>query len=395
MVGDLVLLIAVAAPVLACVYLGALALLSGDLPPPPPDRAVRCDVLVPAHDEESGIAATVQSLKQLDYPTDRFRVVVIADNCSDRTAERARAAGAIVWERFDDGRRGKGYALELGFARSRAEGSADAVVVVDADTVVTPNLLSAFAARVRAGAEAVQAHYGVRNPDASWRTRLMAVALALFHRVRSRARERLSLSCGLRGNGMAFTHALLRRVPHRAFSEVEDLEYGIQLGEAGVRVEYADEAEVLGEMPSTGAPAKSQRRRWELGRRAIARSHLARLLWRGLRGDAVCLDLALDLVVPPLGTLAISLFLAGVGAVALGSFEQRVPAASWAIAVGALCFAAYVVRGWQLSRSGTRGLVALLAAPAYVVWKLAVKLRPSTRRGEWIRTARESGPGTV
>ena len=121
-------------------------------------------------------------------------------------------------------------------------------MVVDADTVVSRNLLSAFAARFERGASAVQADYGVRNPHASWRTRMMAIALAAFHGVRSAARERLGLSCGLRGNGMAFTKALLHAHPPAAFSIVEDLEYGIQLGYAGIRVEYVPEARVLGQM---------------------------------------------------------------------------------------------------------------------------------------------------
>ena len=98
---------------------------------------------------------------------------------------------------------------------------------MDADTLVSPNLLRAFAARLDAGAAAVQARYGVRNPDASWRTRLMAIAFALFHDLRSLGRERLGLSAGLRGNGMCFSTRLLREVPHQAFSVVEDLEYGL------------------------------------------------------------------------------------------------------------------------------------------------------------------------
>ena len=132
--------------------------------------------------------------------------------------------------RTDAARRGKGHALAFAFERCLADGFCDAVVVIDADTVVSKNLLSAFAARLARGASALQAEYGVRNPGSSWRTRLMTIALAAFHGVRSVARERLGVSCGLRGNGMAFSKALLLTNSPRAFSIVEDLEYGIQLG---------------------------------------------------------------------------------------------------------------------------------------------------------------------
>lgn len=153
--------------------------------------AIRFDIIVPAHDEEAGIAATVRSLLATDYPPTLRRVVVVADNCTDGTVREASAAGATVLERNDPVRRGKGYALAFAFERILSEATADSAVVVDADTMVSPNLLRAFASRLRAGARAVQAHYGVANRQASWRTRLMHIAFTLFHEVRSRARERL------------------------------------------------------------------------------------------------------------------------------------------------------------------------------------------------------------
>ena len=124
----------------------------------------RFHVIVPAHDEAQGIAKTVTNLLGVDYPRELFEVVVVADNCTDDTAARARAAGARVFERVDRERRGKGYALAHAFEATVAEGKADAVVVVDADTVVSPNLLRAFDARLRQGAKAVQADYAVQQP---------------------------------------------------------------------------------------------------------------------------------------------------------------------------------------------------------------------------------------
>src|SRR6185503_16502139 len=151
----------------------------------------------------------------------------------------------------------------------------------------------AFAARRELGAKAMQADYAVRNPHAAWRTRLVAIAFGAFHIVRSRARERLRLSCGLRGNGMCFATELLREVPHRAYSVVEDVEYGLRLGEAGYRVHYTDEAHVYGEMVTTSAAANTQRRRWEEGRKLLVKQNALRLLRAGrARGDRVLTDLA-------------------------------------------------------------------------------------------------------
>jgi 1,2-diacylglycerol 3-beta-glucosyltransferase len=211
-------------------YLAFLSLLSRRIAVPKGDTSTSFDVIVPAHNESVGIVATVASLRAMQYPASQFRILVVADNCTDDTAERASAAGATVLVRQHATEKGKGYALAHAYAASLADGFASAVVVVDADTSVTPNLLTAFSARFAAGASAVQAEYGVRNAQASWRTRLMVIALTLFHGVRSLGRERLRVSCGLRGNGMGFSVATIRRVPPRAFSIVEDVEYGVALG---------------------------------------------------------------------------------------------------------------------------------------------------------------------
>jgi cellulose synthase/poly-beta-1,6-N-acetylglucosamine synthase-like glycosyltransferase len=376
--------------VLACAYLLLLTILSGQLRAPPGSaRQLRFDVIVPAHNEASGIERTVGSLRRLDWPADRYRILVVADNCTDATAEIARTAGATVLERTDPQLRGKGHALQFAFHASAAQGCADAVAVVDADAEVSPNLLEAFAARLAAGAEAVQAHYGILNPMDSWRTRLLTIAKGSFHILRSRARERLQVSAGIRGNGWCVTHALLRRVPYAALSLTEDLEFGIALGLAGIRVHYADDAHADGDMVSGAAVAATQRRRWERGRFALIRSRSAPLLtaaWR--RRSALCLDLAFDLLVLPLSyvTLNVVVLLIAAGAAAW----RQVAGAAWLwLAAGCgFSLVLYVLRGWQLSGIGARGIFDLARAPFFLVWKLALMFR-SHDSGEWIRTHRE------
>ncbi|MDP9014192.1 MAG: glycosyltransferase family 2 protein [Pseudomonadota bacterium] len=354
-------------------------------------RQLRFDVVVPAHNEEAGIARTVENLLRLDWPQERFRVMVIADNCTDPTASIARSAGAEVLERCSESDRGKGYALAYAFEQSRAKGWADAVVIVDADAEASGNLLEAFAARIERGAHAVQAHYGVLNPWASWRTRLITIAKASFHIVRSRARERLGVSCGVRGNGWCVTHALLRQVPYRAFSLTEDLEYGIDIGMAGFRVEYADEAHCNADMVSGAQAAGKQRQRWEAGRFQLVQTKTLPLLIAAIRRRSlVCLDLALDLLVLPLSYVVLDivalLVLAG-----LASWWHLLlwPAVWYGIGMGCTaCVFLYVMRGWRLSGIGAQGLLDLAKAPGFLIWKVLLMLRRKDP-AEWIRTDRE------
>jgi cellulose synthase/poly-beta-1,6-N-acetylglucosamine synthase-like glycosyltransferase len=375
-------------------YLLLLTLLSAKPRVAEPSKRAMCfDVVIPAHNEEAGIARTVHSVRAVDWPADCYRVVVVADNCTDKTADAAGAAGAQVLVRHNAELRGKGYALAYAFEQSRARNWAQAVVIVDADSVVTPNLLEAIAARMERGEKAVQVHYGVSNIEASWRTRLMAIAMGAFHKVRSRGRERLGFSCGIRGNGWAVTHELLAQVPYTSFSVVEDLEYGIELGMRDVRVAYVDEASCDGEMVSGGRNAQSQRQRWEQGRMMILRERTLPLLKHALLARSrIALDLALDLLVLPLSYVVLSaLALTGIGAL-LTLADAR--AATWFL-LGLLCcgsVALYVLRGWQLSTTGLRGLLDLLRAPFFLIWKLWVVLR-GKRTTEWVRTRREGGQG--
>ena len=389
-IANLILLVLALPATAVSLYLLILTLLS-HAPPVAlrSSRRLRFDVIVPAHNEAAVIEGVVASLRKLDWPADGFRVLVIADNCTDSTAVLARAAGAEVLERHDTERRGKGYALAFAFQASQAHGWAYAVVVVDADTEVSPNLLEAFATRIENGAAVIQAHYRVLNSQASWRTRLMAIAMASFHRVRSRARERLRLSCGLRGNGWCITHRLLRQAPYRAFSLTEDIEYGIDLGLAGYRVHYADEANVAATMVSGEQAARTQRQRWEAGRLQLIRSKTPALL-RAARGPdgGVCLDLALDLLVLPLSYAAINVAVLIVLASVALLWEPSMEIWLW---LGLGCGASlllYVLRGWQLSGVGMRGLVDLLRAPFFVLWKVLLMLR-AHKSAEWVRTKRE------
>lgn len=397
-------------------YLGLLSVASRPAKRSTGDRSVRFAIVVPAYNEAGHIAVTVRSLLQLDYPPDHRRVVVVADNCTDTTAALARAAGAAVIERADTARRGKGFALTDAFDEVLRDPWVDAIAVVDADTVVSANFLSACAARFAEGEHAAQVEYRVANSDASWRTQLMTIAFTCFHDVRSVGRERFRLSSGLRGNGMAFTRTALERVPHRAASLTEDLEHGIALGEHGIRVAYVHEAHVEADMPADDATSASQRERWERGRAALRRSHGWALVREGIRGrDRVRVDLGTDLLVPPLASVAkattLSAFAAVVVRVARGRFGwSGLPAL---IAVGGL--GGHVTMGWRRSGTGRAGLSAVLHVPKYIRWKATLATRPAATKpssggasgdgrslgssgtDEWIRTARpgESGDAPV
>lgn len=389
-------------PVLAAsLYLLGLTVLSwrAVLGPAAGPTDTRFCVLVPAHNEARGLPATLASLRALDYPTDRRAIVVVADNCDDDTAGVAAAGGAHVIVRRDAERRGKGWALQYAIDRLLEPGAPiawDALVVVDADTVVSPHLLRAAAARLAAGAAAVQAAYLPKRGDDGATAVITEVAFAAFHLVRSSARERLGLSCGLRGNGMAFSRDLLRAVPHTAFSRAEDLEFGVLLGLRGIRVAFAGDAVVYGDMPARADVVARQRDRWIGGRMGLARRFVPALVATAVRHRSrIAADLACDLLVPPVSLLAVlsiaglalaaGLWLAGAGSGAL---------AVWVAAAAAL--AIHVAEGARVSGRGVAFVRAAASLPGYAVGKAVIALRSLRRSdGVWVRTARDGDPSST
>ncbi len=383
-------LLAASLPVLSCSgYLLTLTMLSARANPPPyAEPRLRFDIVVPAHNEELGIGGTVANLRELDYPKEFVRVLVVADNCTDATAERARAAGARVLVRDDATKRGKGYALEYAFGLLVEEAVADVIVVVDADSQVSANFLRAFGARFERGAPAVQARYGVRNRDDSWRTRLMSIAFATFHdsEVAWTRTTRIILWSSRQWNGFSSRRA--SRGPTRCV-----------LGRGGRRVRR--DSRQAGTSRLVRGRGQRGRRHGGFGgsvevaatalgggRWNLAKKHGIGLFREAVRKrDCVLFDMALDLVIPPLSTIALASLagtLASGVAVATGT-ASPVVLVPWGASM--LMLGAYVARGVVLSGTGVRGFVDLAAAPAYVAWKMALRRR-EPRTNEWVRTTR-------
>lgn len=220
-------------------------------------------VLVPAHNEEAVIDATLATIRPQLQPGDRL--IVVADNCHDRTAEIARAAGATVLERSDAVRRGKGYALDFGVRALGADPPA-VVILMDADCTVHPSTVDLLAREVAATGRPVQAGYEMDVPPGGGvRDQLSAFAFQFKNIVRPLGMARLGLPCLLTGTGMAFPWAVLRDAPLGSANIVEDMQLGLDLTLTGHAPKLCLDARVTGELPSGERAARPQRTRWEHG----------------------------------------------------------------------------------------------------------------------------------
>ena len=174
-------------------------------------------IFVPAHNEIAVLGYLLESLAALDYPEDRYTIYVVADNCNDPTAELARnCAGVHVYERFDQQKRGKGFALNWLLQQlAKDQLVHDAYIILDADFVVDSTFLQVMNQELAQGARALQAQNTVLNVTDSPSTALRWLALALMNYVRPLGRNGLGCSSTLTGNGMCLSRSLLIIIPGR------------------------------------------------------------------------------------------------------------------------------------------------------------------------------------
>jgi hypothetical protein len=347
-------------------------------------------VLVPAHDEELLIGRCVRSLKAQTYPGALVQIVVVADNCGDGTAAAARSEGAEVFARTEPTVRGKGHALRFAIDRLMRQAVFDAIVVVDADSVADPALLSNLVRRFDAGAGVVQGE-SLLLEDASSQSALRAAAYLLINKVRPAGRAVFGLPCGLAGNGMLFGRDLLADHPWDAFSSTEDAEYAIGLRRAGVRPVFAGGAIVRSPTAPNPRAAEEQLLRWEGGKLHLARTQLPGLVREAVReGRPSLLDVAFELAVPPLSVLVAY---SGAGVVIGAVLVSTSVAALWALVpflVAIVSIPLFVLVGFAVGGAPRTAYRSLLHAPQLVLAKTFRLPRLLTFRADsWVRTERQ------
>jgi cellulose synthase/poly-beta-1,6-N-acetylglucosamine synthase-like glycosyltransferase len=319
-----------------------------------------------------------------------MRVLVVADNCTDATAEIARAQGVEVIERTNVQDRGKGFALAFG-AEHVSANAPDVFVVLDADcstdAVSLRNLVDAAATSGRPS----QAINLLRpNRQSSPLVQLSTFGFMLKNLVRQRGLQRLAGRVHLTGTGMAMPFQLFRSSSKTRSSIVEDLALGLELADAGHPPMLVSSAIVWSDS-STEQGTLIQRRRWEGGFLSTALNRGFREALHGLATGRLRTVLAgLDLMVPPLALFAVlsvaALVAASVLTWALGAGWWPVIAMFGLLVLALLSvFAAWLREGREFISLGV-----LARIPLYVLWKLPMYL--GLARGgapkEWLRTGR-------
>jgi cellulose synthase/poly-beta-1,6-N-acetylglucosamine synthase-like glycosyltransferase len=356
-------------------------------PATPPAGRARLLFLVPAHNESFTIAPCVESLLAMRGERADARVIVVADNCSDETATVARGLGAEVFERFDTVLRGKPRAIAWAMAQVPLA-EYDAVVIIDADTVVDPDFADALALAGPLRETALQAYHDTWNPSESWLAVLGELLAAVRYQGQYPAKARVGLNVPLTGNGMVLGTGVLARAGWVDDSLTENWELYARYTERGERIGYARDARLFAQEAKTLAQGSVQRRRWQAGRWIVFRTHL----WPTLSSRAIGwhqkIDTLGELSVPgPILQAAISLMLA-VALGLTGVLAARVVAIAFLVSL--VPTIGWTVQAWARHPRPGRIALAFLRIPVYIGWRITVALLAvrTGRSGAWLRSPR-------
>ena len=251
-----------------------------------PPRAPRKSfaILVAAHNEEKVVGPLIENLLALDYPRELYEVFVICDNCTDRTADIAKSYGVHAMERSDAGKRGKGYAMEWMLERLwERERPYDAVLVFDADNLVSRNFLLEMNDKLLDGHRVIQSYVETKNPFDSWVSISYAITYWFINRMWQQARHNWGMATTLAGTGMCFEASLLKELGWNATSLTEDVEFTARCIQAEIFPTWASRAIVYDEKPVGLVSSCRQRLRWMRGHTDCARRYMRPLLMQALR----------------------------------------------------------------------------------------------------------------
>lgn len=222
--------------------------------------------IIAARNEEAVIGSLIESLKMQKYPRKLFDIIVIADNCTDRTAEVAEKAGAIVYKRFNKAEVGKGYVLSFAFEKILAQRDIyDAFCIFDADNVVDRSFINEMNNALGAGYEVAQGCRDMKNSSDSWVSGCHALFFWMENRFYNTARSFLGLPATINGTGFMVTSNLIKEIGYHVYTCTEDIEFSIQSILAGRHIGWVPYAILYDEQPVTLSQSMTQRIRWIKG----------------------------------------------------------------------------------------------------------------------------------
>ena len=231
-------------------------------PQVPTKKRHRIAILIPVYRDDAVILQSVDYVRQQRYPTDHYRVFVIADTLQADTMARLRAMRAEVIE-VDFNDRTKAKSVAQGLQHIARDGNYGLTVILDADNVMDKNFLRHINRAYAAGHSAIQGQRTAKNHDTPLAV-LDGLSEALNNVIFRKGYQALGLAVPVIGSGMAFDTKLLTSAFQRIdlTSKGEDRELQLEIIRRRHNIRYLEEAVVYDEKVATDQAFGHQRKRW-------------------------------------------------------------------------------------------------------------------------------------
>ncbi len=267
----------------------------------------RYAVVISARNESSVIKTLLHSIKTQNYPEELIDVFVVADNCTDNTAEVARQMGAIVYERHNKSKVGKGYALDWLFSHIKEDypdGGFEAFIVFDADNVVAPDFVAEMNKLFDNGYRVLTSYRNSKNYGENWITAGYSLWFLREAKFLNNSRMKLGTSCAISGTGFLVSSEIIKKNKgwkHHLLTE--DIEFTTDNILQGEKIGYCHDAVLYDEQPTTFHQSYLQRLRWSKGFYQVFSNYAGKLLKGVFKGSFSCYDMLMTVTPSMLLTL--------------------------------------------------------------------------------------------
>ena len=326
-------------------------------------------LLIPAHNEQTVIGRMLESVKNNGYDKNLLKVFVIADNCTDKTAQIAFDLGIDVLVRDDAAKRGKGFAIEWALKRLDLD-AFEALVIADADNIVDPAFFQGMNEVIDKGYEVIQCNNCLANPNATPFTTVIHLSRTINNILYHQAKFKLGLCSYLMGNGMCFTTSILKKYGWSASTIAEDYEYYAKLVMEDEMIGFAVNAKLYHQESTGMRHATEQRIRWSSGRFQVAKTLGIELLLKGLGNkDVKIIDASFALLLPNLSMMVNLTVMAFVLLLIQGFFHPSEYLIYWMAFILFLEFLYFSLGVFLTKIPLWRFVVALAYCPLFLLWK--------------------------
>ena len=350
----------------------------------------RFAIIIPAYNEELLIGRLIKSLLEINYDASLRQIIVVADNCTDRTGEISAKYPVQVLKREDRTRIGKGYALNWAFEKIRLD-EYDAVLIIDADNTVNIEILQELNRLLNNGELVIQCCNNVGNREDSWITELLYVSRTVSNKLYHYSKYKLGLSSYLMGNGICLKKEIIKSIGWKAFTQGEDWEYTAELIKNKIKIAFAVKAKVFHQESQNLKQARSQRIRWASGKFKIIQKHgIPIFLYAIKNNEWRMLDAVLPIIFPNF-SLNVNLLLCsfilclGLPTTGYGIFLIVITLGSIVGLITVFTIGAIIAGNYK------KTLKASVMAPVFLIWKLVIdtlSIAGIYKNKNWIRTER-------